>query len=210
MVDEKRIQEIDAEIAELDRLSQDTDEASFEAKEERICELLLERARELGCTEAELDKINAEVEAEAWAEHLKSATFSRSRAPTRKMLRKRAREQGYTEAEIDRIFADTSAEVGKMTDLEISAEVLEIAKNTVRADPNAIHDRQVLEAILTHVRNLLREDEDVQATFKALLKPREVVWFIEDSSYFHRASTARRAWKQLPDALDKTVVPTIS
>src|SRR5258708_18625888 len=77
MVDEKRVREIEAEIAELERLSQDTDEASFEAEEERICELLTERARELGYTEAELDKINAEVEAEAWAEHLKSATFSR-------------------------------------------------------------------------------------------------------------------------------------
>src|SRR5260221_12966993 len=77
MVDEKRIREIEAEIAELERLSQDTDEASFEAEEERICELLTERARELGYTEAELDKINAEVEAEAWAEHLKSATFFR-------------------------------------------------------------------------------------------------------------------------------------
>jgi hypothetical protein len=169
MVDEKRIREIEAEIAELERLSQDTDEASFEAKEERICELLTERARELGCTEAELDKINAEVEAEAWAEHLKSATFSRSREPTRKMLRKRAREQGYTEAEIDKIFAETDAEVDKMTDLESSAEYLQIAKNTVRADPKAIfHNRKVLEAIYQHVENLLREDADVQATFNGV------------------------------------------
>jgi hypothetical protein len=135
MVDEKRIREIEAEIAELERLSQDTDEASFEAKEERICELLTERARELGYTEAELDKINAEVKAEAWAEHLKSVTFSGGRKPTQKMLRKRFREQGHTEAEIAEAEAEAQAEVDKMTDLEISAEVLEIAKNTVRADP---------------------------------------------------------------------------
>jgi hypothetical protein len=32
----------------------------------------------------------------------------------------------------------------------------------------------------------------------------------KDRSCFHCASTARRAWKQLPDALDKTVVPTMS
>jgi hypothetical protein len=32
----------------------------------------------------------------------------------------------------------------------------------------------------------------------------------KDRSCFHRASTARRPWKQLPVGLDKTVVPTMS
>jgi hypothetical protein len=33
---------------------------------------------------------------------------------------------------------------------------------------------------LTHVRNLLREDADVQATFNALRKPRKEVWIFKD------------------------------
>ena len=32
----------------------------------------------------------------------------------------------------------------------------------------------------------------------------------KDRCCFHHASTARRPWKQLPDALDKTDVPTMS
>jgi hypothetical protein len=99
------------------------------------------------------------------------------------MLRKQAREQGYTEAEIDRIYADTQADIDKMTDLEVSAELLQVAKNTVRADPSAIHDREVLGAIYQHVENLLGENADVQATFKALLKPRGVAWSKYDARH---------------------------
>lgn|SRR5262245_43983575 len=78
----------------------------------------------------------------------------REKTPTLRSLRKKAREQGYTDAEFDRIDKESKAEVDAMTELEVSAEVLQYAVNTVRKDPDAINDRQVQSAIYTHVRNL--------------------------------------------------------
>jgi hypothetical protein len=124
-------------------------------------------------------------------------TFSRSREPTLKTMRKRAREQGDTEAKIGKIFAETDAEVGKMSDLEVSTVFLGIARNTVRADPDAIHDRQVLGAIKNHVRLLLLEDADVQATFKALRKPQTGVWVEEN------AETGERVERRWIDRMSK-------
>src|SRR5262245_33577982 len=140
MEDGDRIDEINAELEELEQLMEDTDAASLKEKAARWEKLVLESAELEGFSKAEARKILAEINREAERE---------------------------IKAEVK---AAVAAENATMTVREIDAANFEYAKMAMCENPNAktIFDLQC--ATWLHVKQLIRHDADTKATFNILRK----------------------------------------
>jgi|SRR5215831_381089 len=140
MEDGDRIDEINAELEELEQLMEDTDAASLKEKSARWDKLVLERAELEGFSKAEARKILAEINREAERE---------------------------IKAEVK---AAVAAENATMTIREIDAANFEYAKMAMCENPNAktIFDLQC--ATWNHLEHLIRHDADTKATFNILRK----------------------------------------